>query len=172
MASLADNTERFNVTQMNAMNQFNSAETNKNIAQRLGLEADLNKFNAQLAASIDQAITDREFQRESFNAQNAMVIEQSNVEWRRKLATIDTAAQNQVNQINAQNAFGLTSTALATSWQELRDEFDYIFKSSENSADRDANIAIAGMQGGDQSALRSENHLSRLKNFLALFGGN
>jgi len=152
------------------MRQFNAAQYNQRKAQELGIEADLNKFNAQLAASIDQAKMNQEFSRETFNAQNAMIIEQSNVEWRRKISTIDTAAQNQVNMMNAQNAFGLTSTALATSWQELRDEFDYIFKSSENAKDRDANIAVAGMQGGDNSALQDNAHLVRLQNFLALFG--
>jgi len=168
-ANLNSQMTQYNASQMNSMRQFNTSQENTRRAQELGIEADLNKFNAQLAASIDQAINNQEFQRETFNAQNAMIIEQSNVEWRRKIATIDTAAQNQVNMMNAQNAFGLTSTALATAWQELRDEFDYIFKSSENAADRDANIAVAGMGGGEHSAIQDNAHLDRLKNFLALF---
>jgi hypothetical protein len=43
------------------------------------------------------------------------------VEWRRKANTIDTAAQNAVNQLNAQNSFVISQQAQSQLWQEVRD---------------------------------------------------
>ena len=65
---------------------------------------------------------------------------QSNVEWRRKANTIDTAAQNAVNQQNAQNAFGLSTQAMTFMWQELRDQASYVFQGEQNEAQRQAGL--------------------------------
>jgi len=77
--------------------------------------------------------------------------------------------QQQVNMMNAQNAFGMTQAAQAQLWQEMKDEFDYIWKSGENAADRDANMAIAGLQG-DASVLKETSYLDRLKSLINLLG--
>jgi hypothetical protein len=77
--------------------------------------------------------------------------------------------QQQVNMMNAQNAFGMTQAAQAQLWQEMKDEFDYIWKSGENAADRDANLAIAGLQG-DASVLKETSYLDRLKSLINLLG--
>ena len=55
-----------------------------------------------------------DFQREEFNTKNETAVSQSNVAWRRQANTADTAAQNAVNQQNAQNAFGLTASAMSS----------------------------------------------------------
>jgi hypothetical protein len=69
--------------------------------------------------------------------QNAQAVEQANTQWRRQSNTINTAAQNAVNQQNAQNAFGLTSAAAQSFlWQELRDQADYDFRWATDSASR------------------------------------
>jgi len=77
--------------------------------------------------------------------------------------------QQQVNMMNAQNAFGMTQAAQSQLWQEMKDEFDYIWKSGENAADRDANLAIAGLQG-DASVLKETSYLDRLKSLINLLG--
>jgi hypothetical protein len=77
--------------------------------------------------------------------------------------------QQQVNMINTQNAFGMTQAAQSQLWQEMKDEFDYIWKSGENAADRDANLAIAGLQG-DASVLKETSYLDRLKSLINLLG--
>ena len=69
---------------------------------------------------------------------------------------------------NAQQAYGMTTQAQASLWQEVRDEFDYIWKSAENAANRETNIAVAGMQG-EHSALKNSSNLNRLEGFLRLF---
>ena len=73
-----------------------------------------------------------EFQREQFNTTAAQQIEQANVQWRRQINLSDTAAQNQVNQQNVQNMFGLTSQANSMIWQEMRDKADRDWKATQN----------------------------------------
>jgi len=89
----------------------------------------INQFNAQ-----------QEFQRDKFNIANAQAIEQSNLAWRRQVNTINTAAANQVAMQNAQNAFNMSSQAQAFLWQELRDQANYTWQSSENEENRKERI--------------------------------
>ena len=60
-------------TQQNAMDQFNVNSVNA-----------LREFNSGLQQ-----------QRDLFNAQNGLVIAQSNAAWRQSIATINTATQNE-----------------------------------------------------------------------------
>ena len=114
--------QQFNVTQLNAMEQFNAAEANRAEAISAQNQTDVSKFNAQMETAAREFNSKLDFQREQWNAANAQAVEQSNVEWRRKANTIDTAAQNTVNAQNAQNSFGLSSAAQAQMWQEIRDQ--------------------------------------------------
>ena len=137
-------------------------------ARKTARDTDVAKYNAQLAASVDQFYAQQDFSTEQFNAKNALVIEQSNVQWRRDITKVNTAAQQQINMLNAQNAFGLNASTQAQLWQEVRDEFDYIWKSSENGANRETNIAVAGM-AGEHSALKNGSNMTRLKSLMDLF---
>jgi len=121
--SLANQTKQFNVTQKNAMEQFNTQQENA-IAQ----------FNAQQQNAVAQ-----------FNASNGLVVSQANAEWRRNIATLDTAAINQANQINAQNAMALTVREYEGLWQEFRDKMQFAHNTSENALDREMQYGIAVM---------------------------
>ena len=145
------------------------SRSNQAEARRVQKDADIEKFNSQLAANVDQFTKQQDFARQQFNSQNALIIEQSNVQWRRDITRANTAMQQQVNMMNAQNTFGMNQSAQAQLWQEMRDEFDYIWKSSENAADREANVAIAAIQG-DAETLKNSNAFTRLKEFIGLFG--
>ena len=68
---------------------------------------------------------------------------------------------------NSQASFNMSQTAQNNLWQEMRDEFDYAWKSGENAENRDTNIIVAGI-GNEQGALRDTERVSRLKEFLAL----
>ena len=68
---------------------------------------------------------------------------------------------------NSQASFNMSQTAQNNLWQEMRDEFDYAWKSSENAANRDTNIVVAGI-GNEQGGLRDPTRNQRLKDFLAL----
>ena len=168
MSQLATNVELNNAQRNDAMKQFNATQANQAFAQQYQTQAELDKFNSQLESQILQFNAQQDFSRDQFNAQNALLIEQSNVQWRRQTTTADTAVQNQINMQNAQNTFAMTQTTQAQLWQELRDEFDYIFKASENAENRKTNIAVAGMQGGDGAAYKQSSWLSSLKSIMDL----
>ena len=102
------------------------------------LEAD--KANADIAARINMFDQELEFRTDSWNAANAQAVEQSNVEWRRKSNTIDTAAQNAANQQAAGFAFSLSNAAQAQLWQELRDTATFDFQSGQADLDRKINL--------------------------------
>jgi len=119
-ANLAASVNQFNAAQINAMKQFNADEVNS-----------LLEFNAGI-----------QNQREMFNAQNYLVVAQANAQWRQNLATINTAAANEVNREYAQTVNALTLKTLDEIWQRERDLMDYSFTSSENSADRALSILL------------------------------
>ena len=121
-ANMAQQMQQFNVTQLNAMEQFNVAEKNRARAINAQNQTDVSKFNAQMETAAREFNSKLDFQREQWNAANAQAVEQSNVEWRRKANTIDTAAQNTVNAQNAQNSFAMSTAAQAQMWQEIRDQ--------------------------------------------------
>ena len=118
--SLATQVNQFNVSQINAVNQFNAGQENA-VAQ----------FNAQIINAADQ-----------FNAQNRLVVDQSNAEWRRQIATIDTAAQNTVNQFNVQSELQITLSELNNQWQVYRDNMEYAFTAAQNALDRENKLAL------------------------------
>jgi len=137
--------EQYNSSAMNNMRQFNSSALNAAEARRVGNELQASSLEAQLALDADKFSSQQLYARDQFNAQQNTVIAQSNVDWRRKANTADTAAFNAVNQQNAQNAFNLTASANNFLWQELRDEADYSFKRWDNDQQRKASLLIAAL---------------------------
>ena len=107
---------------------------------------------------------------EKFNTANETAIAQSNVAWRRQANTVDTAAQNAVNQQNAQNAFGLTASAQNFLWQELRDEMDFNFRRWDNEEQRKASLLIAAL-GNETGASKESNWNSNLTAIKTLVEG-
>ena len=60
-------------------------------ARRFATEADISKLNAKLQTQVSQFNDQQDFQRDQWNKANQTAIMQSNVEWRRKANTINTA---------------------------------------------------------------------------------
>ncbi len=145
MTGLAAQISTTNAQQQNAMRQFNVQQNNANNAIRFQTEADLEKANSALKADIDKTNAQLSFSRDQWNKQNAQAVEQSNVAWRRQVNTANTAADNQVAMQNAMNAFNLNSQSLAFLWQELRDQADQKFKSSENYQNREVQLLATAM---------------------------
>lgn len=67
-------------------------------------------------------------QREQFNAQNAVVIAQSNAQWRRQIATADTASLNRANELNARSTLELSTLAYNNTWQLYKDILSLLFR--------------------------------------------
>ena len=120
-ANLDTQVSQFNAAQANAQAQFNAGEENA-----------VSKFNTEV-----------QNQRDQFNANNRLVIDQNNAQWRRQIATADTAAINRANEINAQNLLGISNTAYNNLWQYYSDAMQYAWTSAENERDRVVKLAEA-----------------------------
>jgi len=161
MASLEANINQFNTAQMNANSQFNAQARNAAAARDANRVADINKANAAILNQVSQFNAQLDFNREQWNSANEQAIINSNVNWRRQSNLADTAAQNAVNQQNAQNAFGLTSSALSFLWQELRDQADYDFKWATDTANRKLNAMIAAASSEGDAAKNWSTNFDR-----------
>ena len=123
-ANLANQVSQFNAAQINAQGQFNAGQANT-----------VERFNAELNNQRDQ-----------FNAQNQIAIAQGNAQWRRQIATADTAAVNAANQLNAQAVLGISEQAYENLWQYFADTMEFAWTTADNEADRQKALAIAQMQ--------------------------
>ena len=171
MASLAANMTQFNTAQQNNMRQFNVQSQNAAAARDADRIADVNKANASILNQNAQFNAQLDFNRGQWNAANEQAVINSNVSWRRSSNLANTAAQNAVNQQNAQNAFGLTSSAQSFLWQELRDQADYDFRFAENSANRKLQAMIAAASSeGDAAKNWSTNFNNASATIDRLFG--
>ena len=174
MANLANQIEINNAQRMDALSQFNATQENAALARREGIEADMAKINAQLLTQVDQFNAQQDFERNKWNATNQAMIEQSNVEWRRRANTIDTAAQNQINMQNAMNSFKLSGASLSNYWQQLRDEAAYDFKSVENAENRLAQILSTAIANEGTIAEKSgwDEQVAEFKSVYELWFGD
>ena len=120
-SNLKTSTDQFNATQSNAQAQFNAGQANV-----------VERFNAEIANQRDQ-----------FNAQNQIVISQANAQWRRQIATQDTAAINRANEVNALNTLQISNQAYDNMWTQYRDIVEFSWRSGESTLDREATLAQA-----------------------------
>ena len=143
----AENAARqFNATSENQVNQFYdsiSAEVSRFNAQQANA---MEQFNVSQEAAVEQFNVSQENAFTQFNAQNGLVVSQANAQWRRQIATQDTAAINQVNQLNAQNALAMNIREYEGLWQEKRDQMQFAFNSAESVLDRENELAKMVLQ--------------------------
>ena len=175
MSNLANQIEINNAQRVDATKQFNATQKNAAIARREGIEADVSKLNAQLVTQVNQFNSQQDFERNKWNATNQAMVEQSNVEWRRKSNTINTAAQNQINMQNAMNAFKISGATLSNYWQQLRDESAYDFKAQENADNRLAQILSTAIANEGEIAKKEywDSHVDEFKSIYdTWFGGS
>lgn len=119
-ANLSTSASQFNASQTNAQNQFNAGQTN---AQ--------DRFAAEMMNQRDQ-----------FNAQNRLVIDQNNANWRRQVATADTASINRANEINAASILDISNTAYNDLWSYYQDSMEWAWNSAENERGRIVGLAM------------------------------
>ena len=129
-ANLASQVSQFNASQQNAQSQFNAGQTNT-----------VNRFNAELNNQRDQ-----------FNATNQLVIAQSNAQWRRQIATADTAAINRANELNANAVLDISKSAYDNLWNYYADTMEWAWKSANSELDRMNNLAIAQLSADATAA--------------------
>jgi len=131
-ASSQNQTDQFFSNLASQVSQFNSAQSN---AQ--------NQFNAGQINTIERFNQEINNQRDQFNAQNQLVIEQANAQWRRQIATADTASTNRANEVNAAAVLDISNTAYSNLWNYYADTMEWAWTSAENNAERIAQMAMA-----------------------------
>jgi translation initiation factor 1 (eIF-1/SUI1) len=148
----------------NAAKQFNASSKNQTVQFFAGLASQVSQFNASQSNAmeqfkVDQSNSVKRFnaevtnQREQFNATQRLVIDQSNAQWQREIATINTGAINTINLSNAQLAQQMTLTEYNNEIQMYRDAVTHAWQSSENDANRTTTLAAAELAKSAQLAI-------------------
>jgi hypothetical protein len=140
--TLSTQVTQFNATQMNAIAQFNTDQANA-----------LSKFNAEV-----------QNQRDTFNATQRLVIDQSNAQWQREVATANTAATNAANTLNAQLSQNMTLAEYNNETQLYRDSVSFAWQSGQNDADRANKLAVAQTSASATTSAAKTSATSSLLN--------
>jgi len=137
----------------NAAKQFN-AKSQQQVDEffaELGVQVDnanatrvaaMEQFNVDQVNSIAQYNSSLEDARERFDTTMRTQIDQANAQWRRDIATADTAAANEAQRQNALNVLSISQSALSAMWQRYRDESAWLMQSTENAAQRAHQLAM------------------------------
>ena len=168
--SLNSNIQTQNAQRLDAMAQYTNAEANKVSALNAKNATALADSNAQRETAINQFNTTLEDARGRFNVENQRVIDQSNAVWRRSINTANTSAVNAANETNALNLLNLSNFAMSGLWQQWRDEASCVQTSSQNTSNRDHNLAIAALERTTSFDLQNSAQKASLYALLGQFG--
>ena len=127
--------------QFNAQNEQQNAQffatlTSQIAAQNADRMTATSQFNAGQTNAVNQFLAQLNTQRAEFDAQNQLLVNQSNVQWRRAINVSNTAGINSVNMANAQNMFNMSMMSQNNLWQQARDEASWALTAGENSKNR------------------------------------
>ena len=159
-----------NAARVDAMKKFAEAEQSKINALNAQNTIAVNEANAKREATVKQFNATLENQRQQFNVQNQRTIDQSNVVWRRAVNTANTAAVNASNQTNAQNLLNLSNWGLSSAWQQWRDEASWVNTSSENTQNRNHNLAMAALERSTTVELQDKASKDAMYQMIGKFG--
>jgi len=168
--SLNSNIQTQNAQRLDVMAQYTNAEANKVAALNAKNTTALADSNAQRETAINQFNTTLEDARGRFNVENQRVIDQSNAVWRRSINTANTSAVNAANETNALNLLNLSNFAMSGLWQQWRDEASWVQTTSQNTANRDHNLAIAALERTTSFDLQNSAQKASLYALLGQFG--
>jgi hypothetical protein len=159
-----------NAVRTDTMNQYAQSEANKISALNAQNEVAVDEANASRESAINQFNATVENQRQQFNVNNQREIDQSNVVWRRAVNTANTASTNATNQTNAQNLLNLSNWAVSAAWQQWRDEASWINTASENSQNRNHNLAMAALERSTAVDLQDQASKDSMYQMIGKFG--
>jgi len=137
----------FNATSQNQTDQFFANLTTQISQSNAAATTAISQYNAGEGNALEQFDKTLENQRDQFNSQNEIVIAQATAQWRRDIATQDTASENFANQVNAEAILDMSNQAYANLWQQYSDTIEFAFTGSENEKDRIANLTAAELRG-------------------------
>ena len=144
----AENASRqFNASSENQTNQFMAnLKTSVDLATAAQKNA-ISMDNADAENTLEQFNASLQENRAQFETSNGLIIAQAAAQWRQNMVTLDTAAQNEANMIDAATINTFTKAVIDQIWQKERDLMDYAFKGSEQEKDRQVSILL-----GDKKA--------------------
>ena len=163
--------EQFNATSENQTDQFFASLT-ADVSKHNSIQANAQaQFNAGEANAMTKFTEEINNQREQFNANNRLVIDQSNAQWRREIATADTAQVNRANEINASNVLGMNQAAYNNLWNYYSDSMSWAWTSAENERERAVNLAIEQLRADSKKDIQNiVNDYNSSANFGAMIG--
>ena len=159
-----------NAVRLDAMTKFAEAEKSKINALNAQNTIAVNEANAKREQVVRQFNATLDNQRQQFNVTNQREIDQSNVVWRRAVNTANTAAVNAANQTNAQNLLNVSNWALSSLWQQWRDEASWVNTSSENTENRNHNLAMAALERSTAVDLQDKASKDAMYQMIGKFG--
>lgn len=148
--SLAASIEQFNASQMNNMKQFNASELN-----------DTEKFNAELENNREQFYKNMQFQ-----------IDTANAKWRQTITLTENAQQFEAAATDVKNKVGISTEMLNQLWDRSDALLDYVWKSAENEADRNNQIALMKLDNAAKKAESNARGTGSLLGTLLGIGGD
>lgn len=116
--------QQFNASQVNGMAQFNTSQTNG-----------MKQFNAELENNREQFYQNMQYQ-----------IDTANAKWRQTVTLQEDQQAFEAAATDVKNSVGITTEQLNQLWDRSDSLLQYAWQTSENEADRKANMAIAQYQ--------------------------
>jgi hypothetical protein len=137
-------------------------------ATQIGADATISAANIRASSAASIANAQIQANREQFNAQNAFIASQAAVEYDRKVNLMNTAAENEMNKLNAQQEFQISAMGYEAELLAARDEAAYLRQSYENDKALNTQLYIAAI--GNETAASKESNTT-IRNLLDLAGG-
>lgn len=119
-----------------SINQFNSSQKNA-----------MSMSNAQEANAMSKFNSEMENNRQQFYKSMQYNIDVANAKWRQEVTTQEAAYAFEAASTDVRNMMTLSMEQLNQIWDRSDALLDYIWKSTENDADRKSAIAIAKLEG-------------------------
>ena len=131
----------------NEMKRFNAGEIN-----------DASEFNAKVENDRDQFYSNMQYN-----------IDLSNAKWRQSVVETDTQMKFDAASTDVKNLLDLSQEGLNRLWDRVDANLDFLFKASENEADRDRAVLVAQIQA--QAGQQESNSSGGLFGFLGNIAG-
>tara|TARA_R110000765_G_scaffold172494_1_gene277395 strand:+ start:81 stop:2855 length:2775 start_codon:yes stop_codon:yes gene_type:complete len=149
----AENASRqFNASSENQTNQFMAnLKTSVDLTNAAQQNA-ISMSNANAENTLEQFNTSLKENREQFESGQGLVIAQANAQWRQNAATLDSAAQNEANMVDAATINTFTKATVDQIWQQERDIMDH----AEQGKDRALSIVLADKTLSEYQAQRDD----------------
>jgi hypothetical protein len=163
--------------QFNAQSQQQNAQFFATLATQIAtqnaqMQTAVSQFNAGQVNAAEQFNENLQNQQNQFNIGNQLLIDQSNVQWRRTINTVNTAGINAVNQANAQNLLNIQQSAQNQLWQEAQDEASWALTSAENAKNRQLALVVSGLNRQTAFDLLSAQQSAQMFSQLGGLAGN